>query len=55
MSSLDVVGDPLDEVLVVLRLHGDHLLLNLLHRDLSSEVSGDGEVSSISRIGSGHH
>lgn len=35
-SSLDVVGNPLDEVAVVLVLHVAHLVLDLLHRDLTT-------------------
>jgi len=55
VSSLDVVRDPLDKVSGVLGLNGNHLLFDLLHRDLSSEVGGDGEVSTVSRVGGGHH
>lgn len=69
LSSRDVSGDPLDEVGRVLALDSLDLLLDLLHRDLSSEVAGDSEVSlyvswcqvkylptyTLSRIRSGHH
>ena len=37
-SSLDVVGDPLDEVGAVLGLDVAHLVLNLLHGDLTTAV-----------------
>lgn len=55
VCGLDVVGDPFDKVLRVLGLHGVHCLVDFLHRDLSSPVGGDGEVSTLSRIGGGHH
>lgn len=41
VSRLDVVGDPLDEVGRVLGLDVLHLLLDLLHRDLASEVGSN--------------
>lgn len=55
VGGLDVVGNPFDKVLRVLGLHGVHGLVDFLHRDLSSPVSGDGEVSTLSGIGRGHH
>jgi hypothetical protein len=55
VSGLNVVGDPFNKVLRVLGLHGVHGLVDFLHRDLSSPVGGDGEVSTLSGIGSGHH
>jgi hypothetical protein len=45
LSGRDVSGDPLDEVGRVLALNSLDLLLDLLHRDLSSEVASDSEVS----------
>lgn len=41
LSGEDVVGNPLDEVGGVFVLDDLHLLLNLLHRDLATEYSGD--------------
>lgn len=55
VGGLNVVGDPFNKVLRVLGLHGVHGLVDFLHRDLSSPVSGDGEVSTLSGIGRGHH
>merc|ERR1712083_180179 len=46
-SSLDVVGDPFDEVGRVLVLDVKHLLVNLLHGHPSSEDGGHGEVPSV--------
>lgn len=37
-SGLDVVGDPLDEVRRVLVLDVAHLVLDLLHRNLSTAI-----------------
>jgi hypothetical protein len=50
-----VVRDPLDKVRAVLGLHGLHLLLDLLHRDLATEDGGDGEVTAVAGIRGGHH
>jgi hypothetical protein len=41
VGHLNVVGDPLDELVRVLGLHTVDVVLNLLHGDLSSPVSGD--------------
>jgi hypothetical protein len=41
LSGEDVVGDPLDEVRRVLVLDDLHLLLDLLHRNLTTEHGGD--------------
>ena len=70
-SSLDVVGDPLDEVGAVLGLDVAHLVLNLLHGDLTTAVKGSaefqprvleylqdgraGEVAAVAEVRSGHH
>ena len=54
-SGLDVVGDPFDEVAAVLVLYVQHLLVNFLHGHTSSEHSGDGQVSAVSWVASGHH
>ena len=54
-SSLDVVGDPFDEVAGVLVLYVEHLFVNLLHGHTSSEHSGNGEVSSVSWVTGSHH
>jgi hypothetical protein len=54
VGHLNVVGDPLDELVRVLGLHGVDVVLDLLHRDLSSPISGDGQVPPGPRVGSGH-
>jgi len=54
-GGLDIVRDPLDKVARVLVLHVQHLLINLLHAHSSSEHGGNGQVSSVSRVASGHH
>lgn len=54
-SSLDVVGDPLNKVGRVLVLDVAHLVLNLLHGDLSAEVSGAGQVTTIAEVRGSHH
>lgn len=41
LSGEDIVGNPLHEVCRVLVLNVLHLLLNLLHRHLSTEDSGN--------------
>ena len=43
-GSLDVVGDPLDEVGGVLVLDVEHLLVDLLHGHAASEHGGDCQV-----------
>lgn len=54
-GGLDVVGDPLDEVGLVLALDVAHLVLNLLHGDLSAEDSRAGEVTTVTEVRSSHH
>jgi hypothetical protein len=54
-SGLNVVGDPLNEVALVLVLDVAHLVLNLLHGDLTAEESGAGEVTAVTEVGSSHH
>ena len=44
-GSLDVVGDPLDEVGRVLVLDVEHLLIDLLHGHAASENGSDRQVS----------
>ena len=51
----DVVGNPLDEVSRVLVLDVLHLLLDLLHRDLATEDSRNGEVTTVPGVGGSHH
>ena len=53
--SLNVVGDPLNEVRRVLVDDVQHLLVNLLGRHSASEHAGAGEVSSVSGVSSAHH
>lgn len=54
-SGLDVVGDPLNEVALVLVLDVAHLVLNLLHGDLTAEESGAGEVTAVTEVRGSHH
>lgn len=54
-GGLDVVGDPLDEVALVLVLDVAHLVLNLLHGDLTAEESRASEVTTVTEVRSGHH
>jgi hypothetical protein len=64
-SSKNVVGDPLDDFISrikcertiarVLSLNTPHLFLDFLHADFSSEDGGDGQIPSLSRVGSSHH
>jgi len=51
----DVVRDPLDEVGRVLVLHVEHLLVDFLGGHASSEESGRGELTAVSRVSSAHH
>jgi len=55
LSGQHVVGNPLDEVGRVLVLDVLHLLLDVLHGDLATEDGGDGQVTTVTGIGSGHH
>ena len=52
---LDVVGNPFNEVRRVLVLDVEHLLIDFLGGDSSSEHSGGSEVSSMAGIRSAHH
>ena len=54
-SGLDVVGNPLDEIGLVLVLDVAHLVLDLLHGDLTAEDGGAGEVAAVTEVGSSHH
>lgn len=54
-SGLDVVGDPLNEVGRVLVLDVAHLVLNLLHGDLTTEVGRAGQVATVAEVRSSHH
>ena len=54
-SSLDVVGDPLDEVRAILVLYIEHLLIDLLHGHAATEHGSDGEVAAVARIAGSHH
>lgn len=54
VGHLNVVRDPLDELVRVLGLHGVDVVLDLLHRDLSSPISSDGQVPPGPGVGSGH-
>ena len=52
---LDVVGDPLNEVGRVLVLDVAHLVLDLLHGDLTTEVGRAGQVAAVAEVGRSHH
>jgi hypothetical protein len=52
---LHVVGDPLDKVARVLRLHRLHLVLDLLHRHLAAEVRRHRQVAAVLGVRGGHH
>ena len=52
---LNVVGNPLNEVGLVLVLDVAHLVLDLLHGDLTAEDGGAGEVTSVTEVGGSHH
>jgi hypothetical protein len=54
-GGLDVVGDPLNKVRRVLVLNVAHLVLDLLHGDLTTEVGRAGEVATVAEVGGGHH
>ena len=54
-SGLDVVGDPLNEVRGVLVLDVAHLVLDLLHGDLSTEDGRAGQVATVAEVRGGHH
>lgn len=54
-SGLDVVGNPLDEVGLVLVLDVAHLVLNLLHGDLTTEDGGAGQVAAVTEVRGSHH
>jgi hypothetical protein len=54
-GGLDVVGDPLNEVGGVLVLDVAHLVLDLLHGDLTTEDGRAGQVTTVTEVGGGHH
>jgi len=54
-SGLNVVWNPLNEVRGVLVLDVAHLVLNLLHGDLSTEDGRAGQIATVSEIRGGHH
>lgn len=54
-GGLDVVGNPLNEVALVLGLDAAHLVLDLLHGDLSAEQSGASEVTAVAEVRGSHH
>merc|ERR1711933_12367 len=53
--SLDVLGNPLDEVRAVLVAHIEHLLVDLLAGHAPAEQRGGSEVATMSRIRGTHH
>jgi hypothetical protein len=54
-GGLDVIGDPLNEVGGVLVLDVAHLVLDLLHGDLTTEVGRAGQVTTVAEVRSSHH
>lgn len=54
-GGLDVVGDPFNEVGRVLVLDVAHLVLDLLHGDLTTEDGRAGEVTAVAEVGGSHH
>jgi hypothetical protein len=54
-GGLDIVGDPLNEVGGVLVLDVAHLVLDLLHGDLTTEDGRAGQVATVAEVGGGHH
>ena len=52
---LDVVRDPLDEVVRVLVLDVAHLILDLLHRHLAAEDGGASKIATVAEVRGGHH
>ncbi len=54
-SGLDVVWNPLNEVRGVLVLDVAHLVLDLLHGDLTTEDGRAGQVATVAEVGGGHH
>merc|ERR1719234_2183704 len=54
-SSLDIVGDPFNEVAAVLVLDVQHLLVHLLHRHPAAEHRGHREVPAVPGVASRHH
>ena len=54
-GSLDIVGDPLNEVAAVLVLDIEHLLIHLLHGHPTTEHSSHGKVATMSRVAGSHH
>jgi len=47
---LNVVGDPLDEIGLILVLNVAHLVFNLLHADFATEDSRASQVAAISEV-----
>merc|ERR1711953_190672 len=54
-GSLDIVGNPLNEVRAVLVLDVEHLLIDLFHGHASSEHGSDSQISAMTRITGSHH
>ena len=54
-SGLHVVGDPFNEVAVVLVLDVQHLFIDFLHGHATSEDSGNCEVSAVTWVAGSHH
>ena len=51
----DVVGDPLDEEVVVLLVNALHAVIDIAGGDLASEDAGGSEVETTTRIAGAHH
>jgi len=54
-GGLDIVGDPLDEVGRVLVLDVAHLVLDVLHGDLTTEDGRAGQVATVAEVRGSHH
>jgi hypothetical protein len=54
-GGLDVVGDPFHEVGRVLVLDVEHLLVDLLGGQATTEHGGGGEVAAVAGVGGTHH
>jgi len=52
---LDVVRDPLDEVVGVLLLDGEHRVVDVAERDLAAPERSDSQVATHPRVARRHH
>ena len=54
-SGLDVVRDPLDEIVTVLALNIHHLFVDFLHRHAATEYRCYGQIATVAWIAGSHH